>query len=258
MGDLAKAAVELADEKILVVDIERLPGLAKVWDQKTRFVHIDKFERLPSLLCVAAKWYGRKSTEFLSAWDDPERMVARTWELYNDANIVVTYNGIKFDNRHLRSEWLLAELPPPKPWKDVDLYRVNSQTFGFESKSLNHLCYRLGLDTKSGRYDDVMAQKALDGDEKSQRLMKRYNIGDVKITEQAYDRLRGWMPTHPVVGGAVDPGQVRCNQCGSVDLAENGWYLAVVQEYRAWRCNDCGANVRSNISRRLSNARGIR
>jgi len=264
-GHLVSLAARVAERsdrmkatKILVIDIERLPGLARAWDQKTRFIHINNFTRLPSLLCFAAKWHGSRTTEFHAAWDDHDAMVRRAWELYDEADIVVTYNGVRFDNRHLKSEWLLAGFPPPRPWKDVDLFAVNRSTFGFESKSLQHLCYRLGLDLKSGHYDAVMAEKCMDGDATSQRTMKRYNIGDVKITEQAWLRLRGWMPGHPMPGGPVESGELSCNQCGGSDLERNGWYRAAVQEYAAYRCRTCGANVRSGHIKRVSNTRGIR
>ena len=247
--------------KILVIDIERLPGLTPIFDQRTQgFIPVSKWTRLPSLLCFAAKWHGERKTEFHAAWDDHAAMVQRSWELYDEADIVVTYNGVRFDNKHLKSEWLLAGMSPPKPWKDVDLFAVNRSTFGFESKSLQHLCQRLGLDTKSGHYDAAMAELCIEGDEKAQRTMRRYNVGDVKITEQVYVRMvsRGWLPNHPIMGGPVNDGELACNQCGHTDPIRNGWYLANVQERAAYRCSKCGGNLTSTHVRRVSNMRGVK
>lgn len=239
-----KDQIKARNAKILVIDIERLPGLAEAWDQKTRYIPITRFHTLPSLLCWGAKWYGSRTVEFESAWNDKARMVERSWQLYNEADIVVTYNGKRFDNKHLKSEWLKAGLAPPKPWKDVDLFQINASTFGFESKSLNHLCNVLGLDTKSGHYDSETAFAAMLGDEHAQRRMKRYNLGDVKITEQAYDRLRGWMPQHPHIGQVAE-NEKRCNQCGSDNLVQDGTTPAVVLNYPIYRCTDCGGLVKS-------------
>jgi hypothetical protein len=95
--------VKSSGAKILVVDMERLVGLARVWDQKTNFVPATNFVRLPMTLCFAAKWYGSKTTEFHAAWDGGfDAMVQRSWEMYDEANIVVTYNGRRFDNLHFR------------------------------------------------------------------------------------------------------------------------------------------------------------
>jgi hypothetical protein len=160
--------VKSSGAKILVVDMERLVGLARVWDQKTNFVPATNFVRLPMTLCFAAKWYGSKTTEFHAAWDGGfDAMVQRSWEMYDEANIVVTYNGRRFDNLHFAGDWLKAGLTPPSPWKDVDLYQSNR--FGYTSRSLNHLCQQLGLDVKSGKYDMDMAEACMDGDEKAQR-----------------------------------------------------------------------------------------
>lgn len=241
--------------KILVVDMERLCGLARVWDQKTTFVPATNFVRHPSTLCFAAKWYGNKATEFHAAWDDYDAMVQRSWEMYDQANIVVTYNGKRFDNKHFRGDWLKAGLPEPSPWKDVDLFQSNQ--FGFTSRSLNHLCEILGLDVKSGRYSMDMAEACMAGDEKAQRTMRRYNVGDVKITEQAYDRLRGHLPNHPHIG-EIAADVLRCNQCGSTSLERNGLTRAVVIDYVLWRCSDCGANVKGMRHSRTAATAGAR
>lgn len=247
------ARVKKHGDKILIVDMERLSGLARVWDQKTNFVPYTNFVRHPSTLCFAAKWYGDKKTEFHAAWDDYDAMVKRSWELFDEASIVVTYNGKRFDCEHFRGDWLKAGLPLPTPWKDVDLYQTNK--FGFTSRSLNHLCQILGLDVKSGKYSFDMAEACMAGDEKAQKLMRRYNVGDVKITEQAYDRLRGYLPNHPHIG-EINPDERRCNQCGSPNLERNGLTRAVVIDYVLWRCSDCGANVKGTRHSRTAATRG--
>lgn len=252
------AAKGMKSAKVLVIDIERRAGLAHIFDQRTSgFVHVDRWTRLPSLLCFAAEWIGHKP-EFHAAWDDHAAMVRRSWELYDEAEIVVTYNGIKFDNKHLRSEWLLAGYPPPSPWKDLDLYATNRTLFGFESKGLNHLCQRLGLETKSGHYDPNLADQCMDGDEKAQKLMRRYNVGDVKITRQAYFRLRPWMHNHPhALAGPADD-RPRCNVCWGDNLKANGTRLAQQITYTLSRCGDCGANVQGTRHSRAGVTRGVR
>lgn len=222
------------DRTVLVVDIERWPGLTPIFDQRTRgFIPVTQWQSLPGLLCLAAKWRGARTTEFLSWWDDPDYMVERSWELYDQAEVVVTYNGIGFDNRHLRTAWLLAGLPEPRPWHDVDLFRVNKSKLGLESRSLNHLCHTLGLDVKSGHYDPAMAFRCLEGSETDQRKMRRYNVGDVKITEQALEAMVHMLPS-----------TVHRFICPEPELEENGVYRAPVRDYRLYRCGSCGANVK--------------
>ena len=258
MAALADAVSAANTARILVIDIERLPGMVPIFDQRTSgFIPVYKWTRLPSLLCFAAKWHGQRRIDFRSVWDDPAGMVQASWDLYDQADIVVTYNGIKFDNKHLRSEWLLAGLPPPRPWKNVDLFAVNKAKFGFESKSLQHLCDRLGLPGKSGHYDPAVAERCVNGDPKAQALMARYNRGDVRITEAAYDRMLPWIHNHPHVStSAVD--ELRCNKCGTADVtALPTPYRAVVIEYAQYRCNKCGGVFRAGHVRRVARTMGV-
>lgn len=245
-------------DRILILDIERLPGLARIWDQKTNFVPVSQWTRVPALLCFAAKWYSDKTvTEFHAAWDNPEAMVQRSWELYDQADIVVTYNGRAFDNKHLRSEWLLAGMSPPSPWKDVDLYHVNRSSFGFESRSLSHLCHRLGIEGKTaGGYDAITAEKAMEGDTKAQAAMKRYNAQDVRITQLCYDRIRPYLHGHPHNPRSTDA--KACNACWSERLEVVGTTMAQQIVYQLLRCEDCGANVQGGRLHRAATTKGVR
>lgn len=258
MGDLANklAGVPQADAKLLFLDIERLPGLARIWDQRTRFVHIDNFERLPSLLCFSAAWGHEDKTQFYSVWDDPEEMVEASWKLYNDADIVIGYNHVGFDNKHLRGEWLTKGYVPPMPWKDVDLYRHSAQ-FGFESRSLRHLCQRLGIPNKSGYYDAEMAQRAIDGDAKAQRDMKRYSVTDTKILKPAYLRLLPWIKGHPHVGVTHNDEVMLCPRCAKQVGADEraGTWDANQIRYTAYRCDGCGGPLSGTRHSRIANTR---
>lgn len=246
----------LNPSKILTIDIERLPGLARVWEPKTRYIAARNFVEWPRLLCWSARWYGQRRQMFASEWEDREAMIRRSWELYDEADIVVTYNGIRFDNKHLRTDWLTLGLEPPRPWKDVDLFAVVKQ-FGFESKSLDTVTRRLGRPGKATFYDMDGAQAAVNGDATAQRRLKRYNAGDVELTEWLYDRLRGWIPTHPFVGTHGD--EKVCPQCNSTDLRlEPTPYRAVVIDYALYRCKNCGGLVRAGWHARAASTRAVR
>lgn len=244
-----------ATARILTIDIERLPGLARVWEPRTKYVPPRQFVKWPELICFAARWYGTKEPIFASAWEDGRAaMIAKAHALYQEADVVVTFNGIRFDNKHLRSDWLLEGLAPPKPWKDVDLYRVATQ-FGFESRSLDSLTRRLGRGGKAMHYSMELAEAAAAGDSKAQAALRRYNVGDVELTEWLYDRLRGYIPGHPHPVVSEKPA---CNQCGSEDLKRDGTYRAVVIDYSLYQCRKCGGWVRGTWHSKAALARGVR
>lgn len=226
--------------KILIIDIERLPGQTPIWDQKVRggFISVHQWTRLPSLLCWAAKWHGKPRVIFESAWKDPDAMVQRSWDLFDAADIVVTYNGRAFDNKHLRAQWMLAGLGPPSPWRDVDLY-VQSAQFGLESRSLRHLCERLNIVNKTGHYDLAQAEAAVEGNRAAQRDLRRYNVGDVIATEAAFDALRPWIKGINL-GLYLSDGATACPACGHDQLDAAGFATTAVTRYPVYRCRACG------------------
>lgn len=245
--------------KILVIDIERRPGLTTIWDQKTRFVSVRNWIRMPETLCWAAQWYGSNEMMFESAWADRDSMIIASWELFDQADIVVGWNSISFDEKHLRSDWLLAGLDPPRPWKSVDLIRTMRSQFGFPSNSLAHVTQRLEIPTKEGHYDAEVAELALAGDPDAQRAMQEYNQADVTATLAAYERLLPWIKSHPHVADMPvdEPNAVTCNKCGSSDLAREGTYLAQQIRYLLHRCRNCGGLVRSTRHSRAANTHGV-
>lgn len=241
--------------RILTIDIERLPGTAYLWEPKTKYVSPRNFIEWPRMVCFAARWYGQKRVIFEAEWKDREKMIAKAWELYNEADAVVTFNGKRFDNKHLKSDWLMAEMPPPTPWKDIDLFQ-HAKQFGFESKSLDSLTRRLGRPGKETFYDLQGTLAAVAGDKAEQKKLKEYNVGDIELTEWLYDRLTGWISVHPHIGQSD---KLSCNQCGSKDLKDLGRnYSAVMLEYRMYRCNVCEGLIRSNWTvARKAISRGI-
>lgn len=248
-----------AAPRILTIDLERQSGLARIFDAKVRggYIHPAKWTRLPSTLCFSAKWLDRKAVEFRSVWDDPAALLERSWQLYDEADIVVTYNGRRADNRWLRDDWAVAGKPPPRPWRDVDLYVVNKSLFGFESASLDHLCQRLGLPRKVDHYDPAVADLAAAGDVKAQRRLRRYNVGDVKATEAAYLRLLPWMTNHPPVG--LWTGDPRCcPNCGGTELTRVGYHRTPLTSFAQYRCQGCGAVARNNFVKSRVEMRGAR
>lgn len=102
-----------------------------------------------------------------------------------------------------------------------------------------------------------MAAAALAGDWRAQRDLRRYNIGDIRLTEKMYDRRRGMIHNHPAMFG-TDPTKLCCNQCGSSQLDDQGEYQAQVLLYPLYRCRRCAGNVIDRRScGRLGHSRGV-
>lgn len=250
--------------KTLIVDIERLPGsfTADFWDMnafKGRRIHADQVTEWPTTVCFAALWYETGKKTFSAAWEDggPDAMYQAAFDLYDAADIVITYNGIGFDNRHLVSGWTERGMGRPAPWRDIDLLRVARQSQGWESKTLDAVCKRLGIAAKNDKYQVQVARDAMAGDVKAQRKLKRYNTNDTAITAAVYARLLPYIKNHPHVAPGIGLERTCCPRCGSVDVARNGTYSPGVFNYIAWVCNVCSGPFRTTYESRGPSVRAL-
>ena len=251
--------------RILTLDIERLPGTAKVphrgltvegewWDLGGwkhvigRRIHPDNVITWPRSICAAARWYGERNVMFTSEWDDGyEAFIQKTWEWFDEADIVIGHNMAAFDEKHLRGAWLEQGLMPPKPWKTIDTLKVARTQFNLESNTLAALCDRLGVPTKTDKYEASVAHAALAGDAKAQKRLRLYNEGDIKATEALFDRLRPYIKSMPHL--AMWTGKEwSCPNCGFDGIANNptGEAYANVTRYKAFQCEKCGTHIRGN------------
>jgi DNA polymerase elongation subunit (family B) len=239
---------------ILTLDIETTPHEAYTFDVWQANITPDKIIKPSRVIVVGYKWYGSKTAQVASERTmDHDQLVQRSWELCDQADLIVTYNGQKFDLRHLRREWALAGLVPPSPFKQVDLYLTTRRVFAFPSNKLDAVAQAAQVGQKLKHEGFALWQACMAGDEKAWRRMERYCRQDVNLTERYYDWLRPWIANHPHVTASSE---LRCNRCGSANLEPIGEYTAVVLAYSQWRCADCGGTVRTSNSKRVARTRG--
>src|SRR5690242_13408889 len=135
--------------KALVIDIETSPNLAHVWGLFNQNVSINQLRESTQVICWAAKWVGKPGVLFASDHHDGhEVVVQQAWELIDEADSLVTYNGANFDTKHLNREFLLAGLAPPSPVLQIDLLRTMRKQFRFTSNKLDHVSQQLGVGKK--------------------------------------------------------------------------------------------------------------
>ena len=107
--------------KVLTVDIETSPAVAFVWKLFDTTIAPSQVIEPSRVLCFAAKWYHQKRVLFGSEYHDGrEAFLDYAWRLFDEADAVVTYNGVRFDVPHLQREWVLQGWGPPSPWQDID------------------------------------------------------------------------------------------------------------------------------------------
>lgn len=194
------------------------------------------------MMCFSAKFQGQPN-QFYSKWQHGrELMVQRAHEMLDEADYVVHYYGSRFDIPHLNTEFLLAGLTPPAPYKQVDLKFVMSKNFMFPSNKLQYVSTAMGLAGKNKTDIDLWVD-TMNGDPKAQKKMEKYNRQDTNLLEEMYDRLLPWVHTLPN-RNLYDEGA--CVACGSDNVERFGDYKTPLSVYDRFICTDCGKWMRAS------------
>jgi hypothetical protein len=174
---------------------------------------------------------------FGSEWENPLGFIEEIWNLVDQADAVVTFNGDHFDLPTLNREFLIEGLGPPAPYHSIDLYKVAKRKFKFASNKLVYLCEQLKIGTKLKHEGHELWVKVINGDEKAQQKMKRYCIRDVfPLTEKLHDRLLPWITNYPnrtLYSGSL------CVRCESGVLTKRGRHVTTNGIYQTYRCSNC-------------------
>lgn len=234
--------------RILALDIETTPNLAHVWGLWKQNVAISQIDRSTEMLCFVAKWVGERPIYFcpgsLHPEGNSERMVNDAWDLLDEADAVLHYNGKRFDIPHLNREFLLWGLKPPSPYRQIDLLETVKKQFRFPSNKLDYVTKSLGYPGKV-KVDFDLWLGCMNGDPASWKKMERYNRRDVTELEKLYESLLPWIIGHPNAG--IDlPGHV-CPTCASPKQERRGFSYTPTGKYQQYLCKDCGRWSRGRL-----------
>lgn len=235
------------DFKLLFLDIETAPVEAYVWGLWQQNVNIGSIIQPTRMLSWAAKWEKTPEVLFCSEYEHgTNTMVREIYDLVDQADAICHYNGTQFDMKHLNREFVQLGLSPPSNYKNIDLLRVVKQRFKFPSNKLDYVAGALELGSKLETPGMQMWIDVLNGDEEAWRIMEEYNIQDVLLLEDLYDRIQGWIPSHPNRALWIeDQENPLCPNCGSTEVILKGIERpARVNAYQRYKCNECGAPSR--------------
>lgn len=223
--------------KILVLDIETKPATVYSWQAYDVNIGYEQVIAPGGMICFAAKWVGEKDTVFYSDWTHSHgEMVKAIHTLMDEADAVITYNGDKFDLPKLQGEFILEGLTAPAPVASIDVVKT-IRKMGF---FMNRLAFigpllRVGAKVKHEGFD--LWAKVMDGDEKAQDKMMKYNIQDVVLLEKLYLKIRPFIKNHPHLGD----NKGECGACGSKDVQKRGFRRTRSFRIQRIQCNKCGS-----------------
>ena len=252
--------------RVVTLDIERIPGRARVkhrgltiegefWDLSGwkhtigRRIHADDVLEWPRTICAAWRWYGKNTVHFAAEWEigGYDGFMRAVWDVFDTADLVIGHNMTGFDSKHLLGGWAEMGLPAPAPYKIIDTLKIARSVFAYESRTLDALNKRLGVDAKTDKYDVATARAAVDGDKPAQAKLTEYNRGDIIASEALFDRLRPYATGIPHLGMWSDD-ELACPSCGHTMTATGRTVHANVQRYEHLACPNCGNHARGTTT----------
>ena len=86
--------------------------------------------------------------------------------------------------------------------------------------------------------------KCMNGDKDAWKRMEDYNIQDVVLLEQLYNKLLPWIKNHP--NQNLFNESVVCPTCGSNHLQKRGTAISTAGVYQRYQCKSCGSWSQGN------------
>ncbi len=235
------------EQKVLIFDIETAPIEAYVWGTRDQNIALNQIKNDWYVIAWAAKWLSEPSVFYFDqsrkkTMADDKELLQPLWKLLDEADIVITQNGTKFDSRKLNARFIMHGMKPPSPYKHLDTYQILSRVADFTSDKLEYYTDKLCKKYKKLKHDKFPGMElwteCLKGNKKAWAEMKKYNIHDVLATEELYLTVRAWTPQN---APAVYSGVSVCRVCGSDNLQQRGYVYTRVSKFKKASCSDCKA-----------------
>ena len=208
--------------KALVLDIETSPMLVYVWELGEQRVGLEQIHRDWNIVAWSAKWLDDPAKKLIyrdirnHKSDKP--ILEELWKLLNEADIVITQNGKRFDSRKINARFMLHGMPPPKPYQHLDTYLLLKRVAEFTSHKLSYLTDKLCHKYKKIAHKKFPGLKlwveCLNGNRKAWDEMKYYNIQDVLSTEELYLAVKAWAPEYMPKLYPMTKDPDTCSTCG--------------------------------------------
>lgn len=217
---------------------------ALVWGLFKPFISIQNIVGDSYVLSWAAKWYGQDEVHYSSrGFASRKSMIKELYKLMNEADVVITFNGDRFDLKIVNQEFMELRLGPPAPYKSVDLLKTMKTRFRGTSNKLDYWLKKLDLGAKVEHRGLQLWIDCMNGDKEAFEEMEEYNVGDVVELEKLYKFVLPWIPNHP--NRSLFDGELKCN-CGSKKYQKRGTHKTSAGVYQRCQCTECGAWFRGN------------
>lgn len=245
------------EPKILIFDIETAPLVSYTWGTHDQNISLNQIKQDWYILAWAAKWLGDPASKTMYMDNKnhkfPENDIALIEglaKLLEEADIVITQNGDKFDIKKLNARAAIHGLPPIKACRSTDTLKESRKVFAFTSHKLEYMTEKLNKKYKKLKHEKYpgfeLWKAIMNGDKKAWDEMKKYCIHDVLATEELYQNIQGWIKTQNMAA-YTDDNVVRCT-CGSANVYKKGFVYTDGGKYQGYKCKDCGKRPKGRFN----------
>ena len=194
-------------------------------------------------------------------------VVCKVVEAINNCDLMVTFNGKRFDVKLLNTRALFWGLPPVKSPKHIDLFEQSKRVFKFPSNSMQNVSMYLGENGKletngSNLWERCAEWENYEECEKALIEMMTYGNQDIEATRDLYNRFQGWMKGVPNLGiitnEVTENKTLRCIHCGSDDIFPmNQKTYTSVSSFDLYRCGNVSCRGISRVTGNGKNLTGV-
>lgn len=195
-------------------------------------------------------------------------VVTDTIRAIEKSDLIVSFNGKRFDVPLLKTRALSLGLPPIKFPPHIDLMQEAKRNFRFPSNSMQNISLYLGEHGKlatSGRnlWERCYHHENYEDCDEALAQMLEYGLQDITATRDLHKRLQGWFKSPVNIGmitkeingvNTKDNHELLCPHCASKDVDKIGSKAYTsVSSFDIYRC---GSSLCRGLSR--SNAAGTK
>lgn len=243
--------------KVLILDIETAPMLGYIWGLWDQNVALNQIHTDWYVLSWAAKWLGDPPSKVMymdqrdaKNIEDDSKLMKKIWELLDEADVIITQNGKKFDQKKLNARFILNKMQPPSSYKHIDTLAIAKKHFAFTSNKLEYMTDKLCTKYKKLKHSRFSGfelwKQCLAGNKAAWKEMEKYNKYDVLSLEELYTKLSPWDNTVNFSLYTDDEDPV-CS-CGSREFKKQGYAYTSVAKYQRYKCKCCGKESRGRTN----------
>ena len=239
--------------KIVLLDIENSHNIVASFQlfNQTPLPHTNILQER-FIICAAWKYLGETKIHSISplSKNNPNRhdirddlyVTSELLKVMGSADIIIAHNGDKHDVPIIRARAVFHKLAPLPPLKTIDTLKIARKYFNLNSRRLDYLGAYFGLGRKLHVGNELWLD-VLQGKKSAVRAMAKYNMRDVELLEQVYERLAPYHEARPNAGlitGQLDT--CPSPTCGAVGtLQKRGYSYTRTSQKQRYVCTACGA-----------------